>query len=133
MPQPLLHSLYLNILLSTFFHCLYRRLMLSNTRSLLVLKLLHLQMRAIHFRLLLLVASVTIHPREQLVSVCSSSRLTDIDNKLHDISVLSKQSPSGVWLLSANLVIAKGATFHIDSTDTKWLKINSKVDRKRRT
>ena len=60
---------------------------------------------------------------------CSSSRLTDIDNKLHDISVLSKQSPSGVWLLSANLVIAKGATFHIDSTDTKWLKINSKVDR----
>jgi poly(beta-D-mannuronate) C5 epimerase len=60
---------------------------------------------------------------------CNSSRLTDIDNKLHDISVLSKQSPSGVWLLSANLVIAKGATFHIDSTDTKWLKINSKVDR----
>ncbi|MGB7953305.1 MAG: hypothetical protein WCF23_04935, partial [Candidatus Nitrosopolaris sp.] len=60
---------------------------------------------------------------------CSSSRLTDIDNKLHDISVLSKQSPSGVWLLSANLVIAKGTTFHIDSTDTKWLKINSKVDR----
>ena len=84
-------------------------------------------MRAIQFRLLLLVASVTIHPREQLVSARSSSRLTDIDNKLHDISVRSKQSPSGVWLLSANLVIAKGTTFHIDSTDTKWLKINSKV------
>ncbi|HMH09778.1 MAG TPA: hypothetical protein VK553_03660 [Candidatus Nitrosopolaris rasttigaisensis] len=60
---------------------------------------------------------------------CSSSRLTDIDNKLHDISVLAKQSPSGVWLLSANLLITKGATFHIDSTDTKWLKINSKVHR----
>jgi hypothetical protein len=85
-------------------------------------------MRAIQFRLLLLVASVTIHPRTISVS-CSSSRLTDINNKLHDISVLSKQSPSGVWLLSANLVIAKGVTFHIDSTDTKWLKINSKVDR----
>jgi parallel beta-helix repeat protein len=34
---------------------------------------------------------------------------------------------SGVWFLNANLVIAKGAIFHIDSTDTKWLKIISKV------
>jgi parallel beta-helix repeat protein len=39
---------------------------------------------------------------------------------------LAKQ-PTGVWLLSANLVITKGATFHIDPTDTKWLKISSKV------
>jgi mannuronan 5-epimerase len=59
---------------------------------------------------------------------CTSARLTDINNKLHDASILVKQSPSsGVWLLSANLVIAKGATFHIDPTDTKWLKISSKV------
>jgi parallel beta-helix repeat protein len=34
-----------------------------------------------------------------------------------------------VWFLNANLVIAKGATLHIDSTDTKWLKISSKVTR----
>src|SRR5947208_7582125 len=34
---------------------------------------------------------------------------------------------SGTWFLNANIVIAKGATFHIDSTDTKWLKISSKV------
>ena len=58
---------------------------------------------------------------------CSSARLTDIDNKLRDGSILTKQSPNGVWFLNANLVIAKGATFHIDSTDTKWLKISSKV------
>jgi hypothetical protein len=56
----------------------------------------------------------------------NSARLTDIDNKLHDSSVLAKQSP-GVWLLSANLFIAKGAVFHVDLADTKWLKINSKV------
>src|SRR5205823_6505307 len=43
--------------------------------------------------------------------------------------ILAKQSPNSVWFLSANLVIAKGATFHIDSTDTKWLKISSKVTR----
>jgi mannuronan 5-epimerase len=60
---------------------------------------------------------------------CSSARLTDIDNKLHDSSILTKQSPAGTWFLNANLVIAKGATFHIDSTDTKWLKISSKVTR----
>jgi mannuronan 5-epimerase len=63
------------------------------------------------------------------VSCSSPTRLTDIDNKLHDVSILAKESPNGVWFLNANLVIAKGATFHIDSTDTKWLKISSKVIR----
>jgi len=63
------------------------------------------------------------------VSCSSPARLTDIDNKLDDGNILAKQSPNGVWFLNANLVIAKGATFHIDSTDTKWLKISSKVTR----
>ncbi|MGB6672618.1 MAG: hypothetical protein WBE34_09300, partial [Candidatus Nitrosopolaris sp.] len=58
---------------------------------------------------------------------CTSARLSDIFNQLHDNSVLAKQSPAGMWFLNANLVIAKGATFHVDSTDTKWLKISSKV------
>jgi len=61
------------------------------------------------------------------VSCSNPARLTDIDNKLHDSSILAKQSSAGVWFLNANLVIAKGAIFHIDSTDTKWLKISSKV------
>jgi len=67
--------------------------------------------------------------RTIIVSCSSPARLTDIDNKLHDSSILTKQSPAGTWFLNANLVIAKGATFHIDSTDTKWLKISSKVTR----
>jgi parallel beta-helix repeat protein len=61
------------------------------------------------------------------VSCTNPTRLTDVNNALHDNSILAKQTPDGVWLLSANLVIGKGAIFHIDSTDTKWLKINSKV------
>ena len=61
------------------------------------------------------------------VSCSSSTRLTDIDNKLQDASILANQSPTGIWFLNANLVIAKGATFSIDSSDTKWLKISSKV------
>src|SRR5947209_7319804 len=74
---------------------------------------------------------ITYNPSTRTISIsCSSpARFTDIDNELHDSSILAKQSPNGVWFLSANLVIAKGATFHIDSTDTKWLKISSKVTR----
>jgi poly(beta-D-mannuronate) C5 epimerase len=70
-------------------------------------------------------------PSTRTITVsCNSAKLTNIDNKLHDTSILAKQTPAaGVWFLNANLVIAKGATFHIDSTDTKWLKISSKVTR----
>jgi len=67
--------------------------------------------------------------RTIIVSCSNPARLTDIDNKLHDGSILAKQSTNGVWFLNANLVIAKGATLHIDSTDTTWLKISSKVTR----
>ena len=71
---------------------------------------------------------INYNPSTRTITVsCSSARFTDIDNKLHDSSILTKQSPDGVWFLNANLVITKGATFHIDSTDTKWLKISSKV------
>jgi parallel beta-helix repeat protein len=71
---------------------------------------------------------ISYNPSTRTITIsCNSARLTDIDNKLHDSSVLDKQSPNGVWFLSANLLIAKGAVFHIDHTDTNWLKINSKV------
>ena len=74
---------------------------------------------------------INYNPSKRTITVsCSSpARLTDIDSRLHDASLLAKQSTNGVWFLNANLVIAKGATLHIDSTDTKWLKISSKVTR----
>jgi parallel beta-helix repeat protein len=57
---------------------------------------------------------------------CSSASLTDINNKLHDSSVLAKQTTYGTsWLLNANIIINKGSKFYINSTDTKWLKIIS--------
>jgi mannuronan 5-epimerase len=73
------------------------------------------------------IGCINYDPSTRTITVsCTSSRLTDIDSKLHDNSILTKQSPAdGIWFLSTNLVIAKGATFHIDSTDTKWLKIGS--------
>jgi parallel beta-helix repeat protein len=69
---------------------------------------------------------INYNPYMRTITVsCSSARLTDIDNRIHDSNILSKQYPAGTWLLDANIVIAKEATFHIDSTDTKWLKIVS--------
>jgi mannuronan 5-epimerase len=67
--------------------------------------------------------------RSITVSCTTPARLTDVNNALHDNSILAKQTSDGVWFLNANLVISKGAVFHIDSTDTKWLKISSKVVR----
>jgi mannuronan 5-epimerase len=74
---------------------------------------------------------INYNPSKRTITVsCNGpARLTDIDNTLHDSNILDKQSTNGVWFLNANLVIAKGAAFHIDSTDTKWLKISSKVTR----
>jgi mannuronan 5-epimerase len=67
--------------------------------------------------------------RSITVSCTSPTRLTDVNNALYNNNILAKQSSNGVWFLNANLVISKGAIFHIDSTDTKWLKISSKVVR----
>jgi mannuronan 5-epimerase len=86
--------------------------------------------------------------KERLITVtCRSARLTDIANILKDENILKKEQPSSVttsapivessnnrggeeeansstvWLLNAGLLIDKGATFYINSTDTKWLKI----------
>jgi len=73
---------------------------------------------------------ISYNPSTRTITVsCTSARLSDVFNELHDNNILAKQSPPGIWFLDANLVIAKWATFHIDSTDTKWLKISSKVTR----
>jgi parallel beta-helix repeat protein len=69
---------------------------------------------------------INYNPSTRTITVsCSSARLTDIHHQIHDSNILAKQSPAGTWSLNANIVIAKEATFHIDSTDTKWLKIVS--------
>ncbi|MDR4491621.1 MAG: right-handed parallel beta-helix repeat-containing protein [Candidatus Nitrosocosmicus sp.] len=55
---------------------------------------------------------------------CHSFTLTDIHNILTDKNILQKQ-PDKIWLLKANIVIEDDATLYINSTDTKWLKIES--------
>jgi len=71
---------------------------------------------------------ISYNPTTRTITVsCTSATLSNVFNEVHDNSILAKQLPLGTWFLNANLVISKGATFHIDSTDTKWLKISSKV------
>jgi hypothetical protein len=67
---------------------------------------------------------ITYTPSTRTITVsCTAASMTEIYNQLQDNSILSKQaSPQGgsrnIWFLNANLIIAKGTTFHIDSTDT---------------
>jgi mannuronan 5-epimerase len=56
---------------------------------------------------------------------CIFARISDINNIIHNNTILSEESSDGIWLLNSNLVISKGATLYINSTDTKWLKIVS--------
>ena len=66
---------------------------------------------------------------EKIITViCKSSNLSHIDEILGNPNILKKES-DGVWLLNANLSIADGANFDINSSDTKWLKINSTTGR----
>jgi poly(beta-D-mannuronate) C5 epimerase len=72
-------------------------------------------------------------PSARLITVtCTSASLTDVYNSLNDPNILgierqreSSSSSGNLWLLNANLKISHGATFYINSTDTKWLKIIS--------
>lgn len=61
----------------------------------------------------------------RLITVtCKSANLSHIDSVLKEPAVLKKYG-DGVWLLNANLTIADDANFFINSSDTKWLRINS--------
>jgi poly(beta-D-mannuronate) C5 epimerase len=64
---------------------------------------------------------LTVHPA---VKCTTTTHIADVNTALNNPQVLKKES-SGVWLLAANLVVAKGANLVIDSSDTTWLKILS--------
>ena len=57
--------------------------------------------------------------------------LTDIYKKIHNPSVLNKDSLfKKIWILNASLVVNKGSILDINSNDTLWLKIltNQKIN-----
>lgn len=78
--------------------------------------------------------------------ICGSMRLSDVDMELDNDEILENQvdevdeenedeeekkdisDSDKTWLLKANLVIGKDASFTIDQIDTNWLKIYSETD-----
>ncbi len=59
------------------------------------------------------------------VSCLHPSTLTDIYNSIQNQEVLKRQdnSTNNTWILDATIVVEKGSTLVINSSDTKWLKI----------
>ena len=63
---------------------------------------------------------------ERVISIaCKTSTLTDIYNQVNDTNILDKETPDGVWLLNAGIVIEHDAKLVIDEGDTKWLKMTA--------
>ena len=65
--------------------------------------------------------------KEKTITItCHSVNLTDVYNQLRNPEILKKETSASteiVWLLNAPIIIEKGATLYINSTDTSWLKI----------
>lgn len=81
--------------------------------------------RTLHMASLNPETCITYEPSTILITItCSSASLTEVNKVLHNPSIL-KSEGNDTWILNANLSIASGANFTINSNDTKWLKINS--------
>ena len=59
------------------------------------------------------------------ISCLQPITLTDISNSIQNQEILKKEDNSNhnTWILDATIVVEKGSTFVINSSDTKWLKI----------
>ena len=63
--------------------------------------------------------------RTMMINICGGKMdMTAVHSIINNSKVLNQTSPKN-WFLNANILIAKGATLFINSTDTDWLKINS--------
>ena len=59
------------------------------------------------------------------ISCFLPTNLTDIYNNIQNQDILKREgySNNNTWILEATIVVEKGSTFVINSSDTKWLKI----------
>lgn len=70
------------------------------------------------------VACITYDSKENTIRIdCEYANLTGVYHQLKDPDLLEKESDNGVWLLNAGMIIERGATLFVNSTDTSWLKI----------
>ena len=67
--------------------------------------------------------------RTMTINICGGKMdMTELDSIINNSKILNQTSPKN-WFLNANILIAKGATLFVNSTDTDWLKINSTAGR----
>lgn len=63
--------------------------------------------------------------RTMTINICGGKMdMTALHSIINNSTILNQTSPKN-WFLNANILIAKGATLFVNSTDTDWLKINS--------
>ncbi|HZA62137.1 MAG TPA: hypothetical protein VE573_04645, partial [Nitrososphaeraceae archaeon] len=63
--------------------------------------------------------------RTMTINICGGKMdMTALHSIVNNSKILNQTSPKN-WFLNANILIAKGATLFVNSTDTDWLKINS--------
>ncbi len=63
--------------------------------------------------------------RTMTINICGGKMdMTALHSIINNSKILNQTSPKN-WFLNANILIAKGATLFVNSTDTDWLKINS--------
>jgi poly(beta-D-mannuronate) C5 epimerase len=60
-----------------------------------------------------------------LITVFCNTNLSEINNVIHDKTVLNKD-PNGAWILNATIQVNPLAKMTINQSDTSWLKIISK-------
>ena len=59
------------------------------------------------------------------ISCLQPTNLTDVYNSIQNQDILKREgnSNNNTWILDSTIVVEKGSTFVINSSDTKWLKI----------
>src|ERR687890_806842 len=63
--------------------------------------------------------------RTMTINICGGKmNMTALHSIINNSKILNQTSPKN-WFLNSNILIAKGATLFVNSTDTDWLKINS--------
>jgi mannuronan 5-epimerase len=70
------------------------------------------------------ISCISYDAAEMVITVkCQTASLRDIDNHLNNPGILCMENADGVWLLNASIVVDKGATLYVNSSDLSWFKL----------
>ncbi|MDQ6723125.1 MAG: right-handed parallel beta-helix repeat-containing protein, partial [Thermoproteota archaeon] len=76
-----------------------------------------------------IVGCVNYDSNTNIITVACNSNLSQIDRVVNNRTILEKD-PFGVWILKASIIVNPTAMITINDSDTSWLKIINKNDKK---